>query len=101
MVEQERAVGQAGQRVVERLVRDLFLEPPPLGDVACGEHESSDVGIVEPVDRDDLHQRAGPVAVVTPHLVGQRPAGARWRWPRSKYSTTGARSSGYDERLQR
>ena len=44
-VAEERAVGEAGQPVVERLVGELLLEPDALGDVARVEHDAADVPV--------------------------------------------------------
>ena len=44
-VAEERLVGQSGQRIVERLVRELVLEPAVLGDVAEAPHPPDDFAV--------------------------------------------------------
>ena len=46
---EQRAVGEAGDGVVERLVRELLLERLPLGDVADVEHDAAHVLVVQQV----------------------------------------------------
>ena len=41
-VAEERAVGEAGERIVERLVGELLLQPLPLAHVAGVEHDAAD-----------------------------------------------------------
>ncbi len=62
-VDEQRPVGQPGERVVERLAVQLPLEGPPLGDVAAVEHDGVDVGIVEQVGHDGIHLPPRPVAM--------------------------------------
>jgi hypothetical protein len=42
---QQRPIGQPGQRIVQRLVTKLVLKQPTLGHVAIVDHHSSDVGV--------------------------------------------------------
>ena len=44
-VAEQRLVGEAGERVVERLVGELVLEPLALGDVAEAPHPADDVAV--------------------------------------------------------
>ena len=44
-VAEQGAVGEAGEPVVERLARQLLLEPDALGDVAGVEHDAADVAV--------------------------------------------------------
>ena len=44
-VAEERAVGETGQAVVERLAGQLLLEPDALGDVARVEHDAADLAV--------------------------------------------------------
>ena len=71
-VAEERAVRKPGEAVVERLTRQLLLEPNPLGDVACVEHDAADVAVVAKVG--DMGLEVSPFAepVVHPEqdLVG-------------------------------
>ena len=48
-VAEQRAVGEAGEAVVEGLARELLLEPDPLGDVARVEHHAPDVAVLAQV----------------------------------------------------
>ncbi len=66
-VEEQRPVGQSGEGVVEGLVAQLVLEGPPPGDVADGEHDAVDVGVVEEVDAHDLGVDHG---VIRSHQLG-------------------------------
>ena len=45
-VTEERAVGEVGQPVVERLPGELLLEPDPLGHVARVQHDAADLPVV-------------------------------------------------------
>ena len=62
-VGEERAVGQPGELVVERLVGQRELEALPLADVTAVEHDSADVLVVEQVGVVDLELVRRPVAV--------------------------------------
>ena len=44
-VAEQRLVGEAGERVVERLVGELVLEPLALGDVAEAPHPPDDLAV--------------------------------------------------------
>jgi hypothetical protein len=48
-VEEQRAVGQAGQRVVERLVGQFGFEADAFGDVAAGQDDAVDRWVGEQV----------------------------------------------------
>ena len=48
-VGEQRAVGELGDRIVERLVGELLLERLPLADVAAVEHDAADVLVVQEV----------------------------------------------------
>ena len=74
-VEEERPVGQSGQRVVEGLMVELLLQGPPVGDVAAVEHDGSDVRIVEQVGHDGLHLAPAAVSPQDPALVADRADG--------------------------
>ena len=60
-VREEGAVREAGQRVVEGLVRELLLELPAVGHVAGGDHHARDVRVVEEVVEDALELARGAV----------------------------------------
>jgi hypothetical protein len=51
---EQRAVGQVGDRVVERLVSQLLLERLALGDVTAIEHDAADVLVGTQVVEQDL-----------------------------------------------
>ena len=51
---EQRAVGEAGDGVVEGLVGELVLEGLALGDVAAVEHDAADVLVVQQVRVEDL-----------------------------------------------
>jgi hypothetical protein len=72
---EQRAVGQAGQPVVERLVDELVLELLALGHVPGVEDQAADVGVVEQVGGDRLGVQPGAVAV--PHPPGDGRGHAR------------------------
>ena len=59
-VAEERAVGEAGQAVVERLPRELLLEPDALGHVAGVEHDAADLAVVAQVG--DVRLEVAPLA---------------------------------------
>ena len=63
-VEEQRAVRQAGQHVVERLVAELVLEGPSVGDVAVVDDHAANGRVVEQVlgDRFERSPRAVGVA---------------------------------------
>ena len=63
-VGEERAVGEPGDRVVERLVRELVLERLALADVAAVQDDAADVLVVEQVGV--LHLELQPRAVAVP-----------------------------------
>ena len=42
IVGEPASVGEAGQRVVERLVREADVEPPLLGDIVAGDDDAAD-----------------------------------------------------------
>ena len=46
---EQRAVGQPGERVVERAAAQLLLERDPVGDVAGEQHERADLPVVQAV----------------------------------------------------
>ena len=106
---EQHPVGQAGQRVVERAVGQLALEPAPLGHVAQGHHDAPDGRVV----------RAGPARTPRPARARRRgaarssrrrlrPARRRCRpapgraaaaaWPRSSASSRSCRTIA-DDRL--
>ena len=60
-VGEEGAVGKIGDRVVERLMRELVLEGLALADVAAVEHDPLDVLVVEQLGV--LHLELQPAAV--------------------------------------
>ncbi len=62
---EQHPVGQAGQRVVERAVRQLLFEPAAFGDVAQRDHDAPDGLIVPQVLRERLDLDERPVGV--PH----------------------------------
>ena len=62
-VGEQRAVRQAGQRVMERLVRELLLECRAFAGVAAVEHDAADVLVVAEVGRDDLEFEGAAVAM--------------------------------------
>ena len=53
-VPEQRAVGEPGERIVERLVGELLLQPLPLAHVAGVEHDALDRRVVQQVGRQDL-----------------------------------------------
>ena len=74
-VEQQHAVGQAGQRVVVGLVRELVLQRPPFGDVAPVPDEPAHVGVGQQVLADRLHRADAAVARAQPQLDRVHEAG--------------------------
>ena len=62
-VGKERAVGEAGDRVVEGLVGELVLEGLPLTDVAAIEHEAPDMLVLQQIGVLDFELKPTPVAM--------------------------------------
>ena len=60
---EQRAVGEPGHGVVERLVRELRLEGLALADVAGVEDDAPDVLVVEQVRHEDLELARAAVLV--------------------------------------
>ena len=75
-VAEQGSVGQAGQRVVERLVGQLLLELVPLGDVVTGDHEAHQV-LVDHLGDHDVDVAGVPVLVVQPDLAADGAAALR------------------------
>ena len=69
-VPEQLAVGQPGQRVVERLVGELLLEPLPVGDVAQRQHQAAHGRVGEQVVEGPLEGEVPPVRVPQPHQHG-------------------------------
>ena len=69
---EERAVGEPGDGVVERLVRELLLERLPLGDVADVEHDAADVLVVQQVRAHGLGVQPEVVLVAQAELGAGR-----------------------------
>ena len=65
-LDEQRAVGQAGDRVVEGLMGELALEGLALADVAGVQDDAADMLVAGQVGEQDLELARGPV------LVGQR-----------------------------
>ena len=76
-VEEERAVRQTGQHVVERLVAELLLEGLSLGDVAIVDDDAADGRVVEQVLGDRLERSPRAVGVAGAEL--DRDLRAVWR----------------------
>ena len=70
-VAEQHTVPQSGQRVVERLVRQLLLERLALADVAGREDDAVDVRVVHQVRAQRLGQDHAPVAAPYPELEGR------------------------------
>ena len=64
-VAEQRAVGEVGEAVVERLPRELLLEPNPLGDVAGVEHDAAHVAVAAEVG--DVRLEVAPLAEPVAH----------------------------------
>ena len=62
-VGEQRAVGEARDRVVERLVRELVLERLALADVAAVEDDAADVLVLQQVRVLNLELEPGAVAM--------------------------------------
>ena len=62
-VAEQRPVGQPGERIVERLVGQLLLQPPPLAHVAGVEHDALHGRVVQQVGREDLGVQPGAVGL--------------------------------------
>ena len=60
-VAEQRPVGEPGERVVERLVDELLLQPPPLAHVAGVEHDALHGRVAQQVGRQDLGVEPGAV----------------------------------------
>src|SRR5439155_9936461 len=62
-LDEQRPVGEPGDRVVERLVRELLLECAALADVTAVEHDAADVLVLGEVGVEDLELADVLVAV--------------------------------------
>ena len=93
-VAEQRAVGEPGERIVERLVDELLLQPAPLAHVAGVEHDALDRRVVQQVRRQDLgvEPRAVGLAEAPLDRARSRRAPARRRGRRS---AARSRSSGW------
>ena len=67
-VGEQRPVGQAGEGVVEGVVLELRLELLLRGDVAGGDDDGADVGVVQQVGVDALHVAVAAVPVPQPQV---------------------------------
>ena len=76
-VGEQRAVREAGERVVEGLARQLGLEHLALGDVAVVDDDAADGGVVEQVAADRLHRPPRAVGVLDAALEATLGALAR------------------------
>ncbi len=76
-VHEQDAVGEGGQRVVERLVLELLLERPPLGDVAAVDDDAGHGRVVEQVLGGGLQDPPRAVGVARPQLERAFGAGER------------------------
>ena len=72
-----RAIGELGQRVVQRLVAQLFFERLALGDVADVQHEAADRGIIALVRPHELQVAPAAVRVADAALALHRLAALR------------------------
>ena len=75
-VGEEGAVGETGQRVVERLVAELRLEVAPLGDVVGVDDEPANGGVIKEVVRGPVEGDPAPVAMQEPGLAHDLPVRA-------------------------
>jgi hypothetical protein len=73
---EQRAVGESGQGIVERLVAQLVLERLARGDIAHAEDDALDDRMREAVLRDHLQVPPTAVGVVEPNAQRDRPAPA-------------------------
>ena len=73
-VEEEGAIGEARQRVVERVVPELLLQALALGDVAGVEHEAAHAGFVEQVRHRRLEDTPDTVGVPDPPFEHHGPS---------------------------
>lgn len=92
-VPQHDPVGQAGQRVLERLTEQLVLQGLPVGDVPGVPEESAELSIGQLVRDGGLQRQRPPVVVPDLELDMGRVVGVA-RIAASAASTTG-RSSGW------
>ena len=71
----EGAVRQAGERVVERLMRQLLLQRTPLGDVTHREHDASHARVIQQVAREHLEEQVPAFCVPQPPVRHHRRLG--------------------------
>ncbi len=69
-VDEEQAVREPGERVVERLVGELLLERAPLRDIARGDDHPRDVRVVDQVVEDGLEVTDGAGLRAQPEIAG-------------------------------
>ena len=88
-VQQQRAVRQPGERVVECLVRELVLEHAALGHVVRGQHDAVHRLLVQEVAEDSTP----PCENRRRHAAGEAPAAPRARPRRRRAARREARSA--------
>ena len=80
-IEEERPIGEPGQRIVQGLVGQLLLQPLPFAHVPPVDHQATDGGIPEPVGRQPPAVRPRtvrpPGAPLPPRVPRRRPARLR------------------------
>ena len=74
-VQEQVAVGQAGERIVQRLVRQQLLHPSPSRDVAAHDQHAAHRGLVQEVGQHQLDPSPHAVGVTRPHVATFRRAG--------------------------
>ena len=75
-IQEERAVGQSGQRVMEGLMTELLLEGTAIGDITTIADNGTDVGVAEEIGEDRLELAPASVDMKEPRLEmgsGPRP----------------------------
>ena len=100
-LDEQRAVGEVGDRVVEGLVGELLLEGLALADVAAVEHDAADGVVVEQVRVQDLELAQRPVAVAQRALEHLGLARRRTRRRRPAGAAGGSSRSGSSRRSKR
>ena len=68
-LDQERAIGEVGERIVERLMAQLLLQRPAFRHVTAVQDDAAHVRIVQQVGADHLDPAPAPVRMAHSHLA--------------------------------
>jgi len=92
-IQEERAVGQSGQRVMEGLMTELLLEGTAIGDITTIADNGTDVGVAEEIGEDRLELAPASVDMKEPRLkmalAPGPPRNTLMKWDRVSAASSG------------